>query len=189
MKRPGQAASYRLSLATALLIGGLGAACAYDEAQSWRECCALKIVGENPSSKERNTLMAWGGTHFHGDGGSQDGEDRKAWRRRQIAYGLTVFQERHHGDQARDYLASLGMTCGAVDARKAEPTRCAAALPVWATCTVLFSWPILSTPVPKELQKPIAALLQMSIDVSGSQILDSSVRVVPFAGGRLCKRQ
>jgi hypothetical protein len=42
--------------------------------------------------------------------------------------------------------------------------------------------------VPKELRKPIAAVLQMIIDVSASNILDSSVQVVPFPGGRLCHR-
>jgi hypothetical protein len=44
-------------------------------------------------------------------------------------------------------------------------------------------------PVPKELRKPIAAILQMTIDVSASDILNSSVKVVPLPGGRLCQRQ
>jgi len=185
----------RCRLAVALSIAGLGAACAYDEAQSWRECCALTIAGRDETSpKERQTLIAWGRTPgFLGDGRPMDSENSKASRRKQIAYGLAVFQEQHRGAPARDYLASLGMTCGAVDAkpvdtRQRELTRCAAELPVQVQCTVMISWPFLSTPVPKELREPIAAFLQMTIDVSGSDIIDSSVRVMPVPGGRLCHR-
>jgi hypothetical protein len=61
-------------------------------------------------------------------------------------------------------------------------------LPVWATCTVKFGWPYFSNPVPKELSKPIAASLQMTIVVSASNIPDSEAQVVPLPGGRLCER-
>jgi hypothetical protein len=183
----------RLSLATALLVVVLGAACAYhgDDEPLWGNCCALQVAGEESAPKERDTLMAWGGTiGFRGDGTSRDWEGTKAWRRRQIAYGFAVFQERHPASQARDYLVGLGMTCAPLDNDlKARRERCAVELPVWATCTAKFGWPYSPPPVPRELRKPIAAVLQMTIDVSGSDVLDSSVRVVPVPGGRLCERQ
>lgn len=138
--------------------------------------------------KERDTLMVWGGTvGFHGNGTSQDWDGTKAWRRRQIAYGLALFHERHHGAQARNYLAGLGVACGGVDP-KTEGARCTVELAVWATCTVKFGWAFFSNRVPKEMSKPIPAVLQRTIDVSGSDILDSAVQVVPYPGDRLCHR-
>jgi hypothetical protein len=174
----------------ALPVAMLGAACAYDEAQSWRECCLLEIAGhEEASSKERQTLIAWGrAVGFQEDGRSKVWEGAKAGRKQKIALGLARFQEAHPASQARDYLADLGMTCSPVRGANAEWTRCAVDLPVRVTCTVKFSWPFFSTPVPKELRKPITAVLQMTIDVSASNILDSEAQVVPLPGGRLCQR-
>jgi hypothetical protein len=175
--------------AVALAVAMLGAACAYDDAQLWGNCCALEIADRESSSKERNTLIAWGRGGFLGDGRSTDWEGRKAaWRKREIALGLADFQKAHPGSQGRDYLTGLGMTCGPVRDPNAEETRCAVGLSVWVTCTVKFGWAFLPNPVPKELSKPIAAILQMTIDVSGSDILDSSVQVMPLPGGRLCHR-
>jgi hypothetical protein len=179
----------RLSLATALLVVVLGAACAYDRDEEllWGNCCTLEIAGGKSASTERDPLMAWGGTvGFHGDGTSQDRENTKAWRRRQVAYGLAVFQERQHGAQARDYLAGLGMTCGRARP-DTEGTRCSVDLSVWVTCNGKFGM-LFPPPVPKALREPIAAVLQITIDVSASDVLNSSVRVVPLPGGRLCER-
>lgn len=176
----------------ALLVVVLVAACAYDgdDELLWGNCCALEIADQKSSSKERDTLVVWGGTiGFHGDGTSTDWERTKAWRRRQIAYGFAVFQERHQPSQARDYLAGLGMTCAPFDdTPKAGRERCAVEFPVHVTCTVKFGWAYFPNPVPRELRKPIAAILQMTIDVSASDVLDSSVQVVPLPGGRLCHR-
>jgi hypothetical protein len=80
------------------------------------------------------------------------------------------------------------MTCTSVRGSKADLTRCKVELTVWVQCTVLFGW-YFPTPLPKELRKPMAAVLQMTIDVSGSDVLYSSVKVVPVPGGRLCQRQ
>lgn len=175
----------------ALLVVVLGAACAYDgdDELLWGNCCALEVAGEKSASKERDPLMAWGGTvGFHGDGTSKDWEGTKAWRRRQIADGFAVFQERHPPSQAREYLVGLGMTCTPLDNEpKARRERCTVELPVWATCNGKFGM-LFPPPVPKTLRKPIAAILQMTIDVSASDVLDSSVRVVPVPGGRLCQR-
>ena len=174
--------------AVALAVAAIGAACAYDEAQSWRECCGMEIADrEESGSKEGRSLFAWarvGG--LSGDGKSMGWGDAKASRKRKVAVGLADFQMAHPVALPRDYLADLGMTCAS--SAKAELSRCAVELPVWVRCTVKFGWPFLSTPVPKELQKPIAAILQMTIDVSASDILDSSVQVVPLPGGRLCHR-
>ena len=190
MNCAGQAARHRGSLTTALLAAVLGAGCTYpDDELLWGNCCALEVANEASSSKDRNTLISWGGTAgFHGDGSSQDWEGTKAWRKRQIAYGFAVFRERHPPAQARDYLAGLGMTCG--DERDAKPdrTQCTAELSVWARCVGKLSM-LFASPVPSGLRKPIAAVLRLTIDVSGSDILDSSVQVVPLAGGRLCQRQ
>jgi hypothetical protein len=181
----------RLSLATAFLVVVLGTACAYygDDEPLWGNCCTLEVAGGRSASTERDPLMAWGGTvGFHGDGTSQDWEGTKAWRRRQIAYGYAVFQERHPLSQARDYLVGLGMTCVPLDNEsKARRERCAVELPVWTACNGKFGM-LFRPPVPKGLRQPIAAVLQMTIDVSASDILDSSVRVVPLLGGRLCER-
>lgn len=153
------------------------------------ECCALEVADEKSSSKDRETLIAWGrAVNFHGDG-TNNYDNTKAWRQREIGLGLADFQKVHPGSQGRDYLTGLGMTCGPARGPKANRTRCEAELSVRVTCTVLFSWPFLSTPVPKELRKPIAAVLQMTIEVSASDILDSSVQVVPLPGARLCQRQ
>ncbi|MEI9898892.1 MAG: hypothetical protein WDN31_00810 [Hyphomicrobium sp.] len=60
-------------------------------------------------------------------------------------------------------------------------------LSVWVKCTAKLGLYVLP-PVPKAVSQPIAAVLQMTIDVSASDILDSSVRVVPVPGERLCQR-
>jgi hypothetical protein len=181
----------RLSLATALLVVVSSAACAYhgDDESLWGNCCTLEVAGAKSASTERDPLMAWGGTvGFHGDGTSNDWEGTKAWRRRQIAYSYAVFRESHLPSQPRDYLLSLGMTCAPLDNEpKARRERCAVELPVSATCNGKFGM-LFRPPVPKALRQPIAAVLQMTIDVSASDILDLSVRVVPPPGGRLCHR-
>jgi len=79
------------------------------------------------------------------------------------------------------------MTCTPSGGSKADPTRCEVELSVWARCVAKLSV-LFPSPVPKELRKPIAAVLQMTIDVSGSDILGSSVQVVLYPGGRLCHR-
>lgn len=189
MNRPGRAARLRGSLATALLVAALGGACAYygDDEPLWGNCCALKIADEQSSSTERDTLIAWGRVaNFHGDG-TNDYDGGKAWRQRQIALGLADFQKTHPDSQGPAYLAGLGMTCGPVGPKTGR-TRCAVELSVWVTCIGKFGL-YFPPPVPREVRKPIAAVLQMTIDVSESDVLDSSVRVVPIPGGRLCQRQ
>lgn len=173
----------------ALLVAALGAACAYDEEGLWGNCCGLEIADEESSSKERGLLIAWGRVGgFLGDGSPMGGDGPSAWRKREIASGLADFQKAHPGSQGRDYLADLGMVCGLVRGPTAEQTRCAMELRVWVTCTVKFGWPYFPNPVPKELRKPIAAVLQMTIDVSASDVLDASAQIVPLPGGRLCHR-
>lgn len=187
MKRLGNAARQRGSLATTLLVAVLGAACAYDEEQSWRECCALKVADERSGSKQRETLIAWGRVNNFDGNGTNNWNNTKAWRHREIGLGLADFQKARPGSQGRDYLTHLGMTCAPVRGSKADLTRCEVELSVWVKCTVLFGW-YFPTPVPKELRKPIAAILRMTIDLSASDILDSSVQVMPVPGGRLCQR-
>jgi hypothetical protein len=177
-------------VAIALLIAVLGAACAYDEEELWGNCCALEIATEESNPKDGGLLIAWGRVGgFLGDGTSTQGDIAHAWRRRQFAYGFAVFQERHLPSKARDYLASLGMACTPLDNDpKTRRERCVVEAPVWATCTVKFGWPYFPNPVPKELRKPIPAVLHMTIDVSDSDIEGSSAHVSPMPGGRLCHR-
>lgn len=189
MNRPEHAAKHRTALATALLTAALGAACTYDGSDEllWGNCCALKVADETSGSTQRETLIAWGRVNnFHGDGTNR-WNNTKAWRHREIGLGLADFQRAHPGSQARDYLTHLGMTCAPVRVSKANVTRCDVELSIWVKCTALFGW-YFPPPVPKELRKPIAAVLQMTIDLSASDILDSSVQVVPVPGGRLCQR-
>lgn len=190
MKCLQQGARRRGLLSIALLAAALGGGCTYpDDELLWDNCCALRVSEEESGSKERETLLAWGGTvGFRGDGTSGDWEGTQAWRRRQIAYGFAVFQEGHSSANARDYLVSLGMTCDPERIAKADQTRCTVELSVWARCVGKMSM-LFPSPVPTALRRPIAAVLQMTIDVSASDILDSSVRVVPIPGGRLCERQ
>ncbi|WP_422001478.1 hypothetical protein [Reyranella sp.] len=172
----------------ALLVAVLGAGCTYpDDELVWGNCCALKVADETSGSKQRETLIAWGRVNnFQGDG-TNSWNNTQAWRSRQIGLGLADFRKAHPGSQGPDYLAHLGMTCTPSGGSKADPTRCEVELSVWARCVAKLGM-LFPAPVPEELRKPIAAVLQMTIDVSGSDILASSVQVVPLPGGRLCHR-
>lgn len=189
MKRLREAARRGRSLSIALLAAALGAGCAYpDDELLWGNCCALKVSEEASSSTNRGTLLFWGATvGFQGDGSSRDWDGTKAWRRGEIALRFAQFRQMHADTQARDYLVGLGMTCGHERDAKADGTRCTVELSVWVRCVGKVSM-LFPSPVPTGLRKPIAAVLQMTIDVSASDVLDSSVQVVPVPGGRLCQR-
>lgn len=183
-----QAARRRVSTVMTMLVACLGAACAIntEDELTWGNCCALKIADEKSGSQARDTLLAWSRhVNFNGNGDTWDGS--KAWRKAEFGRGLASFLETHPGAQARDYLADLGMRCSSIRAETSDLTRCEVELSVWVTCTAKLGV-LFPPPVPKEMRKPIAALLQMTIDVSASDILESSTRMVPLPGGRLCER-
>lgn len=183
-----QAARRCVSLARAVLIACLGAGCTANSNDEllWGNCCALKIADEKSGSQARDTLLAWSRhVNFNGNGDTWDGS--KAWRKAEFGRGLASFLETHPGAQARDYLADLGMRCSSISAETSDLTRCEVELSVWVRCTAKLGW-LFPAPVPKEMRKPIAAILQMTIDVSASDILDSSTRMAPLPGGRLCER-
>lgn len=162
----------------------------YDEEQSWRECCVLKIIDDKAAStKERQTIIAWASSPgFWGNGESMAWVGANDKRREWITLSLTDFRNSNPESRARDYFISLGTICVPAGDPKAERARCNVELPVWVKCTVMMSWPFGATPVPKELQRPIPAVVQMTIDVSASAVLDTSVQVMPLPGGRLCHR-
>jgi hypothetical protein len=172
-----------------VLVGALGCS-RYDEEQSWRECCVLQIVDDRAtSSMERRAIVSWASSPgFWGNGKSMDWVGAKDKRKEWIALSLISFHKSNPGARARDHFVGLGMACVPVGDPKTELARCDVELPIWVKCAVMMSWPFGATPVPKELQRPIPAVLQMTIDVSASAVLDTSVQVMPIPGGRLCHR-
>lgn len=172
-------------LGAVLLLGG----CHYDEAQSWRECCRVRIIGDETSSPEgRKTIIKWASVMYFEADGALVKFVGKSWTELQIESALANFLADNPGTSSSDYFASLGMTCEPAITSKDDLTRCAVDLPVGIKCTVVKSVPLLGTPVPKELRKPISAVLHVSVSASASTVLDTSARVVPLPGGRLCHR-
>jgi hypothetical protein len=169
-----------------LSLGG----CSYSEEVAWRECCYLHIVGDETSSPEgRKTIIEWDrGTTFGGDGVWRPPVGGGRWKKQQIASALTDFLAGNPGSRPSDYFASLGMTCRPAGNPKDDLTRCEIDLPVWVQCTVMMSWPFYAATVPKELRKPIPAILHVSVSASASPVLDTSAQVIPVPGGRLCHR-
>jgi hypothetical protein len=154
----------------------------------------LHIVGDETSSPAgQKTIIDWQReTMFGGRGSAGDMNDSNlpdSWKKRQIKPAIADFLVGNPGARASDYFLSLGMTCKpATAASRDGVTRCEIELPIWVECISKNLWFPGGAPVPKELRKPIPALLHMSVNVSTVAMLDVSTRVEPIPGGRLCHR-
>ena len=168
------------------------AGCVYSEEASWRDCCTLSVVTDEPSIPPgQKPMIDWlKATRFAGDGSASDSPavGRDSDKVRRIKAGITEFFVSNPGVRAHEYFLSLGMTCRpAVFAPRVETTRCEIDLPVWVKCQSKNMLPGV-VPPPKEFRKPIPALLRLSLDVSDRTVLDVRTRIDPVPGGRLCHR-
>jgi hypothetical protein len=167
--------------------------CHYSEDQKWEQCCNTVIVDDErsntPAAKKIIDLQR--ASHFDGVGHSFESRNDTSnettkLRRVRSVVGKYVAENPHA--RARDYFVSLGMTCTPVPKVAGDATACEIELPVWIEC---FSKNIYfpgGPPVPQELQKPIAAVLNWRVDLSDSTVLDNFTRLSPTSGGRLCHR-
>lgn len=159
--------------------------CFYDEEASWRDCCTLSVITDEPSiSPSQKPIIDWlNPTRLEGDGSVFD-----SYLVERIKPSITEFFVGNPGVRAHEYFLSLGMACQpAVFAPRVQTTRCEIELPIWVKCQSKNMLPGL-VPPPKELRKPIPALLRMSLDVSDRTVLEAQVRIGPVPGGRLCHR-
>lgn len=171
----------------------LSVAGCYSPEASWKVCCALVISDEKSNIDARKTIIDWQSwTSFSGDGSAADTMDlgslETTWKSRQLRSEIRLFLTGNPGTRPSDYFVGLGMTCRSIDRPAADVTRCQIDLPVLVECVslnVYFPW---GAPIPKELQRPIPALLHVRVDVSTSALLDTFTRVLPIPGGRLCHR-
>ena len=178
-------------IGTALLLAG----CHYTEEEKWSVCCVLNIGRDTSGSPGRTKIIEWyWHTYFDGNGQGDKGpygsgttfysnKDDKI--RADIADFLSVRSE----GRAADYFIDLGMTC---DSRSAAPkggtTQCAIELPVQVKCGPTYRFLPGTTPIPERLQKPFAAVLNVSVNLSADTMLSSFARVDPIPGGQLCHR-
>jgi hypothetical protein len=185
-----------------VLAGGgfLLGSCHYSEEEKWGVCCVLYITGEEkPGPSARATIIdCQRRTWFGGDGSASEVIDVGAprdnwkshtWKNQQVRAAIGNFLADSPGGRATDYFLSLGMTCSPVMATPGnDVTQCAIDLPIWVNCGPTYRWLPGTTPIPKELQKPIPAFLRMSVDLSASAVLATSTRIDPIPGGHLCHR-
>jgi hypothetical protein len=180
-----------LSAGTALSLSG----CHYTEEQKWAVCCVLYIIKDAaPSQPERATIIKWQ-THtwFHGRGIAGDpiylsrtGDTDKEQR---IKLEIANFLADSPGGQASDYFRSLGMACDPVTpSPKVGVTRCRLELPIHVRCGPTYGPLPGTTPIPREMQEPLPALLRMSVDVSADTLIGVTTRIDPVPGGHLCHR-
>jgi hypothetical protein len=169
--------------------------CHYTEEQKWDVCCVLYIIKEKPPSQpERATIIEWQAhTWFHGRGvaGDSNTTDRAGDtnKKRQIRLEIANFLADSPGSQASDYFRSLGMACDPVTSPpKSSVTRCLLELPIQVRCGPTYGPLPGTTPIPKEMQEPLPALLRMSVDVSADTLVGVTTRIDPVPGGHLCHR-
>ena len=152
--------------------------------------------GTKPSG--RKVIRNWQSrTLFGGDGSASDATDSKVpgmsskylpgtWKRGRIESEVADYQLRSPGAPAAAYFVELGMTCS--PAPQNGVTRCEIDMPIWVECWSMNLFFPGGAPVPKELRKPLPAILHMSIEISASSIREPQTQVVAVSGGRLCHR-
>ena len=160
---------------------------------SWKVCCGLMIVGDNTSTTDPlKTIIDWQSwTSFRGDGSAVDSSQPPlpgTWKTRRIGAAIAHFLASNPKAQARDYFVSLGMACKPETSPRGNVTRCESVLPVSVECVSLNVYFPGGASIPKELQKPIPATLQVNVIVSTSTLIDTSTQILPLPGGRLCHR-
>ena len=170
--------------------------CHYTEEQKWDVCCVLYIAkdDEAQASPARATIFKWQVlTSFDGRGRANEGNDsgrfRDSNKKRRIELEIANFLADSPGGRASDYFRSLGMACDPLmPSRKAGVTRCDLELPIQVMCGPTYRRLPGTTPIPKEMQEPLPALLRMSVDLSGDTLIDVTTRIDPVPGGHLCHR-
>lgn len=180
-----------LSAGIPLSLGG----CHYTEAQKWDVCCVLYIAKDDKAqdSPERRTILSWQvTTSFNGHGKANEGTiggvpfGNKKGR---IEAEIANFLADSPGGRASDYFRSLGMACDpAPSSPKAGVTRCDLELPIRVTCGPTYRFLPGTTPIPKEMQEPLSAVLRMSVDLSDVTLIHITTRIDPVPGGHLCHR-
>jgi hypothetical protein len=181
----------RLLMAAAFPLAG----CHYTEEQSWSICCTTMIVGDETASPPgRQTIIGWvRRTGFSGTGKADEWVNSSlppfySWKKNKIASDLADYLAGNPGNPASAFFVSLGMTCRRKAATNDDVTRCDVELPTWVECLSMNIYFPGGPPVPEELRKPLPAVLHVSVDVSASAFLDTSARLQPIPGGRLCHR-
>lgn len=175
-----------------LSLGG----CHYTEEQKWAVCCALYIAKDDKAqgSPERATIFKWQvNTSFNGRGRANEGNDSAmspaSNKKRRIELEIANFLADSPGGRASDYFRSLGMACDpAMPSPKAGVTRCHLELPIQVMCGPTYRRLPGTTPIPKEMQEHLPALLRMSVDLSDDTLIDVTTRIEPVPGGHLCHR-
>jgi hypothetical protein len=151
------------------------------------------IADEKTSDTGRKTIIHWQSwTSFSGDGSAADTMDLKAlettWKSRQLRAEISRFLAGNPNARPSAYFVSLGMACKSATSASVDVTRCQIDLPIWIECLSLNVYFPFGARIPKELQKPIPALLHVSVDVSSAALVDTYTRVLPVPGGHLCNR-
>jgi hypothetical protein len=172
--------------------------CHYTEEEKRAVCCVLNIHAYEAAPLGTQIVINWyRSSDFDGDGGGRqgpygDGEVRFLDKDDKIRLEVKSFLAENPKGEAADFFVALGMTCGppsVISMLGATRARCEIELPVWVVCRPSYiARPLSSAPIPAPFQKPLAAVLHVSVDVSAKGVRGTSSRVYPVPGGHLCLR-
>jgi hypothetical protein len=172
----------------ALLLEG----CHYTEEEKWSVCCVLHVGAYDAATPGARTVINWyRSIVFDGDGQGGQGPYETLFSNKddKVRSEVAAFLGDNPEGRAADYFVGLGMTCDPRStASKAIMTQCQVELPVWARCRPTYMFLPGTTPIPKKLQKPFAAVLKVSVYLSANTVLRTSSRVDPVPGGHRCHR-
>ena len=184
-----------LTRLSAVVCGLVLSSCHYTEEEKRAVCCVLKIHAYEAAPPGSQIVIDWyRNSDFDGDGGGRPGRYglRFLDKDDKIRLEVTSFLTENPEGGAADYFAALGMTCGppsVISMLGATRARCDIELPVRVVCRPSYiARPLSSAPIPEQFQKPLDAVLHVSVDVSAKGVLGTSSRVYPVPGGHLCLR-
>ena len=191
---------YEARRSIAWLCAVIGAAlalgsCHYTEEQKWSVCCVLYVGAGEAAGPEERTIIRWfGWSDYEGDGKGGPGtySEGKTFyidRDDKIRGSVAEFLADNPDKRATDYFIGLGMTCSSSQAVSgADGSRCRISLPVRVVCGPTYTFLPGMTPIPKQMKKPRAGVLYVSVDLPIGRALKTSSRVDPIPGGQLCHR-
>lgn len=172
--------------------------CHYTEEEKRAVCCVLNIHAYEAAPRDTRIVINWyRSSDFDGDGDGRQGpygDDAVRFldKEDKIRLEVTTFLAENPKAGAADYFVALGMMCGSPSVTSmlgATRARCEIELPVRVTCSPSYvARPLSSAPIPERFQKPLDAMLHVSVDVSAKGVLGTSSRVYPVPGGHLCLR-
>ena len=172
--------------------------CHYSEEEKRAVCCVLNIHAYEAAPLGTQIVINWyRSSDFDGDGSGRqgpysDGGVRFLDKDDKIRLEVTSFLAENPKGGAADYFVALGMTCGppsVISTLGATRARCEIELPVRVVCMPSYiARPLSSAPIPEQFQKPLDAVLHVSVDVSAKGVLGTSSHVYPIPGGQLCLR-